>query len=198
VINPKRKGSSYGVILIGIFWLAMVLAGFAVLQREEFTPIPSTSVGRDFPRGSSIAMAPDRATLVIFLHPYCPCSRATLRQLGELLAETQNKEAVTVVFTIPKGLPPGWEKDNLWRTASAMPGVRVVRDEEGVEARRFNVIGSGHALLYAPAGRLLFSGGITASRGHEGDNPGQDAIVSFVLHGQSNVTHTPVFGCALL
>ena len=198
MINSKRNRGNYGIILIGIFWLAMVLAGFAVLQREEFTPVASTPVGRDFPRGSSIAMAPDRPTLVIFLHPYCPCSRATLRQLGELLAETQNKEAVTVVFTIPKGLPPGWEKDNLWQTALAMPGVRVVRDEEGVEARRFNVIGSGHALLYAPAGRLLFSGGITASRGHEGDNPGQDSIVNFVLRGQSDVTHTPVFGCALL
>jgi hypothetical protein len=52
--------------------------------------------------------------------------------------------------------------------------------------------------LYAPTGKLLFSGGITASRGHEGDNVGRSAIVSFILNGHAPVNHTPVFGCSLL
>lgn len=196
--KQKSHGVKYAVILIGIFWVATLVVGFAVLKQEEFTPVPATAIGRDFPKGSSISLAPGRPTLVVFLHPYCPCSRATLRQLDELLAETRNKPAVTIVFTISKGLPPGWEKEDLWQTAAAMPGVRVVCDAGGVEARRFNVAGSGHTLLYDAGGRLLFSGGITASRGHEGDNPGQDAIVNFVLKGRSDVTHTPVFGCSLL
>jgi hypothetical protein len=198
-LTEKRSLSRKWVVAgIGLLWSVGLFAGFAALQREEFTPVPNTLVGNDFPQGSAITPVPGRPTLLVFLHPYCPCSHATLRQLDELRLETQDQAAVTLVFTIAKDLPAGWEKESLWRTAQAMSGVRVIRDEDGVEARRFNVVGSGHALLYDSKGHLLFSGGITPSRGHEGDNPGQDAIVSFVLHGRADLTHTPVFGCSLL
>ncbi len=40
---------------------------------------------------------------------------------------------------------------------------------------------SGQVLLYDPSGRLAFSGGITAARGHVGDNAGSDAIVGLVM-----------------
>ena len=79
-----------------------------------------------------------------------------------------------------------------------MPGVRVYRDEGGVETRRFGVTSSGHVLLYAPSGRLQFSGGITLSRGHEGDNPGSEAIIHVVRGGTLAQHETPVFGCTLL
>ncbi len=67
-----------------------------------------------------------------------------------------------------------------------------------MEAGRFGVKGSGHVLLYQPSGRLVFSGGITPSRGHEGDNPGRAAVISLVLQGRSPVNRTPVYGCPLL
>jgi hypothetical protein len=105
---------------------------------------------------------------------------------------------VSVVFTIPDGVPADWEKKDLWNLATSIPGLRVIRDQGGGEAHRFDAEGSGHVLLYAPSGKLLFSGGITASRGHEGDNVGRSAIVSFILDGHSPVSHTPVFGCSLL
>jgi len=34
-------------------------------------------------------------------------------------------------------------------------------------------------MLYDKLGQLVFNGGITSSRGHEGDNEGQDAIIVF-------------------
>ena len=79
-----------------------------------------------------------------------------------------------------------------------IPGLRVIRDQGGSEARRFAIEGSGHVLLYAPFREVAFQGGITGSRGHEGDNVGRSAIVSFILDGHSPVSHTPVFGCSLL
>jgi hypothetical protein len=46
---------------------------------------------------------------------------------------------------------------------------------------------------------LLFSGGITPARGHEGDSAGSDAIVELVKGRiPSNVIREPVFGCTLL
>jgi hypothetical protein len=82
--------------------------------------------------------------------------------------------------------------------ATAITGARVLLDQDGREARRFHVVGSGHTLLFLPSGELLFSGGITGSRGHEGDNPGAEAIVDRLNYGHSAVAKTPVFGCALL
>jgi hypothetical protein len=186
------------VVIVGVLWLAGVGAGFALLEKEEFTPAASGLVTTDFPKNSALPLASDKPTLLLFVHPYCPCSRASLHELDQLLAETQNKLSVTVVFTIPKGLPPGWDKGDLWKSAEAMPGIRVVRDEDGTETLRFGVKGSGHALLYAPSGQLLFSGGITPSRGDEGDSDGRSAIVSFVRSGHSLVSRTPVYGCSLL
>ncbi len=94
-------------------------------------------------------------------------------------------------------MPAGWEQGELWQLAKTLPA-RVMLDRDGVEARRFHVLGSGTALLYSPSGHLLFSGGMTSSRGHEGDSVGREAITSFVLHGTASVARTPVFGCALL
>jgi hypothetical protein len=190
---------SQGLLIIaGITWVALMARGFSILEREEFTPVTNDQVSATFPPHSAIQLASDKSTLLLFMHPYCPCSRASLHELDEILAETPNKLSVILVFTIPNGIPSGWEQGDLWKSAAIMPGVRVVRDQGGVEARRFGVKGSGHTLLYDPSGKLLFSGGITASRGHEGDNPGCSAIVSFVLYGHALVNHTPVFGCSLL
>jgi hypothetical protein len=151
-----------------------------------------------FPGNSAVRLVSDKLTLVLFAHPQCPCTRASLHELDCLMAETQNRVSVSVVFTIPDGVPVDWEQGDLWNSATSIPGLRVIRDRGGREAHRFNVAGSGHVLLYAPSGKLLFSGGITASRGHEGDNVGRTAIVSFILAGHSPVSHTPVFGCSLL
>jgi hypothetical protein len=151
-----------------------------------------------FPQDGALQLATDKPTLVIFVHPHCPCTRASLHELDRLLALIENRVSATVVFTIPDGVPAGWERGDLWNAATAIPGLHVIRDPRGQEALRFDVEGSGHVVLYAPSGKLLFSGGITASRGHEGDNVGRSAVISFVLHGHASVSQTPVFGCSLL
>ena len=193
-----RHSYPWLLAVMGLAWIGVVPLGFTLLEREEFTPLATSAVSDHFPPGSTIKLSADKPTLVLFFHPYCPCSRASLSELDQVLGETDNKLATTVVFTIANGEPAGWDQADLWKSAHAMPGVNVLVDQGGMEARRFAVTGSGHALLYAPSGQLLFSGGITASRGHEGDNAGRSAIVSLVLHGTSEVTRTPVFGCSLL
>jgi hypothetical protein len=76
----------------------------------------------------------------------------------------------------------------------------MVRDRGGVEAKRFGARTSGEVLLYSAVGRLLFFGGITGSRGHEGDNYGLTSLASFLTATPSESAVTagsPVFGCAL-
>jgi hypothetical protein len=102
-----------------------------------------------------------------------------------------------VLFVKPSDFPDGWEKTDLLAGAAAIPGVTVVRDDEGVEAGRFRAATSGQTMLYDAAGKLLFSGGITSARGHEGDNAGRAAVVSLLTTGEAGREGTPVFGCPL-
>lgn len=186
------------MLLTGLVWIALLATGFFVLAREEFTPVAGVTASATFPSHSALALAPDVPTLILFAHPRCPCTRASVHELAGLMASLPRRVAVTVVFTLPKGVAPRWEQGELWQEAATIPGIHVVTDRDGEEAGRFGVKGSGHVLLYRPAGQLVFSGGITPSRGHEGDNPGRSAVISLVLQGRSPVNRTPVYGCPLL
>jgi hypothetical protein len=193
----RRFPAYRALVAAGIIWFFVVAAGFLVLAHEEFTPVGAGASVALFPRNSALQLAPDRVTLLLFAHPHCPCTRASLHELDGLLAETGDKVSAIVLFTIPKGVPAGWEQGDLFNLAKGIPGLRVICDKEGMEARRFNVEGSGHSLLYSSTGKLLFSGGITPSRGHEGDNVGRSAVVSLIRYGHSNLNHAPAFGCSL-
>jgi hypothetical protein len=130
-------------------------------------------------------------------HPHCPCTRASLGELARLMAQAQGRVTAYVLFVKPSDFPDGWEKTDLLTSASAIPGVTVVRDDEGVEAGRFRAATSGQTMLYDAGGKLLFSGGITSARGHEGDNAGRAAIVSLLTTDEAGQGGTPVFGCPL-
>jgi hypothetical protein len=113
------------------------------------------------------------------------------------MAHSQGRMSAYVLFIKPAGSSDDWEKADLWQIASEIPGVSVVRDDEGFEAGLFNTATSGHTLVYNKQGRLVFSGGITASRGHFGDNAGEDAVVAIVKGEVPELTETSVFGCPL-
>lgn len=81
--------------------------------------------------------------------------------------------------------------------AKSIPEATVILDIDGKEAKLFKSETSGQTVLYDPSGKLLFRGGITGSRGHEGDNLGQASIEQLALAKSSNVETNPVFGCPL-
>ena len=113
------------------------------------------------------------------------------------MARCQGKLEAYVLFTKPAGLSADWEKTDLWRTAAAIPGVTVISDENSAEAKRFGAETSGQTLLFDGTGKLVFSGGLTAARGHFGDNAGVDAIVSLLGGETAMRSTTSVFGCTL-
>ena len=121
-----------------------------------------------------------------------------MSELAQLMARLQGRVTAYVLFVKPKESGHAWEDTNLRRSAEAIPGVKVVFDPDGVEAGRFGAETSGHTLLFGADGRLLFSGGLTASRGHAGGNAGESAILALVNHQTPARTETLVFGCPLL
>jgi len=182
----------------GALWLLAVGIGLGFLWNYELSPgAPGTPPGR-WPTDSQIPRAPGRATLVMLAHPHCPCTRASLRELALIMARCQGRLTAQVLFSKPTGTAPDWEKTDLWCSAAAIPGVSVRSDDDGLEARHFQAVTSGQTVLYDAEGHLLFSGGITPSRGHSGDNAGRSTIVSLLTQGVADRTETFVFGCSLL
>lgn len=148
--------------------------------------------------GSSIPLDNTRDTLILFAHPRCPCTRASLEELNRLLAQSNGRIAARVLFFKPSGDPADWARTALWQSAAAIPGVTVQEDTNDAIARKFGAETSGYVLLYNSAGELLFRGGITGSRGHAGDNAGESAIIALAMGKSPATTQTPVYGCSLL
>jgi hypothetical protein len=117
--------------------------------------------------------------------------------LEELLERTDIHPKTYVVFLKPAAFGEGWEQTDLWRTAKRLRDVSVVRDDDGVEARAFGAATSGQTLLYDRNGHLQFSGGVTGSRAHQGDNAGRQSLLALLNGGHNVRTATNVYGCPL-
>ena len=194
---PFKKNK---VLLIAsaTLWFFSVGAGMAILSNYTNTPGAVRAPSPEhWPADSNIQRDANRATLVMMVHPHCPCTRASVSELARLMAQTKERVTAYVLFNKPPNISENWEQTDLWHTAAAIPGVAVMRDDEGVEARRFNSATSGQTILYDKDGKLVFSGGITGGRGHEGDNAGRSAIVSLLTTNDADQTETAVFGCSL-
>jgi hypothetical protein len=196
----KRSLRQFLLIALLAGWaVAMGLGGLRLWRYESAAGAPADPPAR-WPQATGVVRNAGQPTLVMLVHPQCPCSRATIGELSKLMTDCQGKVSATVLVLRPAGMPADWEKTDLWSGAAAIPGVTVITDEEGREAQRFGAATSGQALLYAADGTLLFSGGITESRGHGGDNAGRSTITSLVLHPSTSLAataHTPVYGCPL-
>jgi hypothetical protein len=182
---------------LGLLWLSAVVTGLAFLAAYSNGAGAAARAPVAWPADSRIVRDPSRPTLVMLAHPRCSCTRASVGELAELMARAQQRPRTYVVFIKPGGVGGEWEKTDLWRSAERIPDVTVLRDDDGLEALRFGAETSGQTFLYDTAGRLLFSGGATGSRGHPGDNAGRASLLALLNREGRRLSATPVFGCPL-
>ncbi len=192
-INRRRLA----FIGLAVLWLLIVSVGLGTIWTYEQTPGVAAEPPAQWPNSSRIQRTPGEATLIILAHPHCPCTRASIGELAAIMAHSQGRLTAYVLFIKPTATSDDWGNTDLWQSAAAIPGVKVILDPDGREAMLFHASTSGQSVLYDSAGNLLFSGGITASRGHSGDNDGANAILSLVNAGVSDRTETLVYGCPL-
>lgn len=187
-----------GLFIVITLWLSAAVAGAVALTRYKSTPASSTapSPGEALPSTSTIHLAADRPTLVVTVHPHCPCTKATFTELEKFLTRQHGKVAALLLFVQPEGEDASFIQGALWDRAGQWPGVQRSVDIDGTESKRLGATASGTALLYAADGTLLFRGGLTVARGHEGDSPGAERMTA-LLAGQPALSTAPVFGCGL-
>ena len=183
--------------LIGLGWLVVIVAATFMMVAYANSPGPAASPPGNLPDSSQISRDTKHATLVMFMHPRCPCSRASIGELALLMTHCPGRVNAHVFFLKPAEMPDDWVQTDTWREAAAIPGVVVHQDNAGSEARRFHVETSGDLVLYDTKGQLTFHGGITGARGHSGDNAGRSTVEALLLNQPAQTNRTPVFGCSL-
>ncbi len=205
------KRSTFTLGLVVALCVGVATLGTLALFQYENESGPAARPPLRLPSSSNIARASDRDTLLVFVHPQCPCTRATISELSKLMTRHRADLATYVIVFAPATKPSDWNRSDIVDATRAIPGVTVVEDFQGAEANRFRVSTSGQTLLYDTAGHLTFSGGITGARGQEGDNPGLHSLISVIdNHSTLNKTvqkiDTPtknsiktsrVFGCLI-
>ena len=195
--SGESKSASLRWTALGIVWAIAVGVGLHTMQTYADTPATPGVAPVLWPAESRIPRKAGLPTVVVIAHPRCSCTRATISELAELMARLHDRATAVVVLVRPHGTPEHWEETDLWRSAAEIPGVTVMGDPNEVEADRFHAQASGQTMLYSADGKLQFSGGITGSRGHAGDNAGRSSIISLVADGSAEQTKTSVFGCDL-
>src|SRR5712691_6039728 len=99
-------------------WVFAVGAGLAKVLRYENTPGLSEQTPPDWPRTTHLPKPSGRASLLLFAHPRCPCTRATMSELARIIPRCEGKLDVSVVFFLPPNSDSDWEQTGLRREAA--------------------------------------------------------------------------------
>jgi hypothetical protein len=185
-----------------VVWIALAVAGWYGISAYGFKgdPQATTAIVPQWPAESAIARMTDRPTLVLFLHPKCPCSRATVAELERLpvLVPGHSLPDICIVASAPRALGDLWWSTPFLERAAGLPNARLVRDSGGVETTLFGARISGTVLLFDSDGNRLYAGGVTMSRGHAGDNVGLQAVTGLLVDHDANVSSIPPLGCEMV
>jgi hypothetical protein len=191
---PRFKPSLASLI---VSWGLVVGSGIVLIEVHGSRPGDVGTPSVRWPEESLIRRVGGQPTLLIFLHPHCPCSRASLAELAHIMSRCAGRVSAHALLLLPARLPKRWGESAIEQDLAELPDVVTWQDREGSEARRFGVATSGHVLLYDAQGRLTFTGGITSARGHRGDNYGRDAVLAQIMGQKGDRPGSPVFGCEL-
>jgi hypothetical protein len=186
--------SAVVMTVLGLVLIISLYKSFAF----EFTPARRSGVSETWPQAADYQRGA-RGTLVVFLHPQCPCSRATLSQLDRLrLAASEHDVTFHAIFSGDPEMEQ--EPSSLVKSARGLTGVATHLDSQSASARSFGALTSGEAYLYDAAGNLVYHGGLTPSRGHEGSCPSLDFLNGWLRDKPTSTAPAlsgPVFGCEL-
>ena len=84
----------YGAITV---WAVVIATGWVLMQRYDFAVHAPYGDGyvTEWPDACSVPHNPDGPTLVLFMHPKCPCTRATILELERMFTHVSKSMPAT-------------------------------------------------------------------------------------------------------
>src|SRR4051812_18830224 len=86
VLMGAWKQGRRGMQVLWALWLAVLIGGAGGLWSYANRPGIQADAPLRWPGASAIRPEPGRPTLLVFAHPRCPCTRASIEELSRLLA----------------------------------------------------------------------------------------------------------------
>ena len=203
--NPlirTAKLPSWALALAIVAWVSAATSAWYGITSFGFSGLRLTDeeTHATWPEASSIVRNAQRPTLLLFLHPHCACSRATVEELERLhtLAPASSLPSIYIVASAPRDVGDRWWSSSLLGRTARLPNARIINDAGGVETARFGAQLSGTVLLYHVDGRRLYAGGVTMARGHDGHNAGIQSVANLLIDSNAQIAPIPVFGCKVV
>src|SRR3954449_13135577 len=87
--------------VISCLWVLLAVTGMFGLERYAGTPGAQSPSPRHWPAQSKLSFDHSRPTLVIFVHPQCGCSKASIAELEKLMTRCHGSLSAWVIFLHP-------------------------------------------------------------------------------------------------
>ncbi len=199
--NILQTLNSKKLITLIVVWSIAIICGMSSIIGYSNTPGEESFPPNVLLKEAPVSFNDNHYQLLMFIHPKCPCTRSSIRELTRFITSCPENITITFFCFVPSDKSDknkNWLNTDIVKSAQAIPHSIVISDVNGKWAKSFDAKTSGHVLLYHPDGNLLFSGGITAGRGHEGDNPGRTFITHAVKNKGSKSSQCLVYGCPIV
>lgn len=187
---------------LGAVWLSAIGTGLGLLANYAAEPGLVGEVPQAWPSDSELQRAGASHTLVLAVHPRCPCTAASINELERALGNVEQLPRIyALIFEPMPGVAVNDQEDfartRITKRLIQLPGVELIADPGSEIATGFGALTSGHTLVYDASGQLVYSGGLTPTRAHEGPNTGSATLVSLFNGGEAIAPVAPVYGCPL-
>ena len=113
--------------------LLLVVGAMGFLSTYKNTAGNSTDAPARWPSDSRIGPEPGLPILIMFVHPMCSCTRASLSELRVLVSEFRGRFTPYVLSALPQGVGEEWMSSDLWKSAES--NRRRARDARRREVR---------------------------------------------------------------
>src|SRR5438552_1238510 len=120
-VDLRKRGL---LITASAFWLVAVFVCVYLLALHELTPGRVGKVG-GWPGSHLVALGHGTKTLLVFIHPGCPCTEATMTELRRILDENGNLVRASVLAFRPSAAASNWERTDLYERLVRFPDVKL-------------------------------------------------------------------------
>jgi hypothetical protein len=183
-------------VAVAVAWCALLAAGWWQLLRYTYRPVAVADALPEWPRDTAIAR-PSGFRIVMFVHPMCPCTAASIAELDNSLTRIPAEVSVTVVAVTAGLAAETLDSSRLVAELRALPRISLQFDATGAERQRFGAVVSGEVFAFQDDGRRVYHGGMTSGRGHVGESIGQQQLEALARGESATPCDAPVFGCLL-
>jgi hypothetical protein len=198
-----RRRSKLSIVLCALWMAGLLVAAGAMSSRRETRAAVQAPLER-WPTASRLVRDSGAPTLVMFAHPYCECTKASLAELRELAPRLEGKVRSYILFARSAKESVESSRSENRILAESIHGVTIVDDQEAREADRFGATTSGQIMLFDAGGEVLFTGGIGPLPHYAGRSPMLLSLIAAIesLSGGGPMgarvqMPNAVFGCEL-